>query len=103
MSWLGAYPWLLCLLSTYLSIVSAQMIFPSNASSLTRSSRKFALESTVGGWIQLVELDPLTDDAGAAGDAERLKVSSPWGPHDSHPGRSNTFLIEFSIWTSWDV
>jgi hypothetical protein len=77
---LGAYPWLLCLLSPCLSVISAQMIFPSNASDTTLSARKFTLEAAIGDVRRLVELDPLTDQAGAAGDLERLKVSSPCGP-----------------------
>lgn len=77
MSFLRPYScWLclLCLLSTYLSVGSAQLIVASNGTSMTSTFRKFTLEATFEGVRQSVQLDPLTGDAGAAGELESLRV-----------------------------
>lgn len=67
-------PWLLYFFATCLPIIAAQTIFSTNANSTVPRERKFLLVTTIGEAKQSLVLDPLTDEAGVAGDLQQLKV-----------------------------
>lgn len=74
MSFFNAVSWLLYFFAICLPIISAQTIVATDANSTVPRERKFLLVPTIGGMKQSLLLDPLTDEAGAAGDLQQLKV-----------------------------
>lgn len=89
MSFRGALPWLLYVFATCLPIIVAQTITPSDANSTVSRDRRFILATSLGGGMRL-PLDPLTDEAGAAGDLQQFRVCSL---SHADPVRWDAFLM----------
>ena len=73
-SFKAVLPWLLYFFATCLPIIAAQTIFSTNGNSTVPRERKFVLVTTIEGGKQSLVLDPLTDEAGVAGDLQQLRV-----------------------------
>ena len=72
-----AMPALYFMLLMCLSLISAQELGPASNDTLSVSKdREFVLITPQAGMIAKLVVDPLTDEAGAAGSLDQLKVSS---------------------------